>query len=75
MTFAALIITAGSCLAAHLGGLGRDIVRIPHTVMTAFPKALAAGLVRYLRLAPSHMNVVLAAAIILIEHAVKNRTI
>ena len=38
-------------------------------------EALAAGLIHYLRIFPTHMNVVLAAGIILIVGTVYNRTV
>ena len=38
-------------------------------------EALAAGLIRHLRIFPTHMNVVLAAGIILIVGTVYNRTV
>ena len=70
-----MVVAAGFRITGNLGGLAGNAVRIAGAVIFALAEALAAGLIRHLRIFPTHMNVVLAAGIILIVGTVYNRTV
>ena len=70
-----MIVAAGFRITGNLGGLTGNAVRIAGAVIFALAETLAAGLIHYLRIFPTHMNVVLAAGIILIVGTVYNRTV
>ena len=74
-TFTGMVVAAGFRITGNLGGLAGNAVRIAGAVIFALAEALAAGLIRHLRIFPTHMNVVLAAGIILIVGTVYNRTV
>lgn len=75
MAFAGLIVGAGGGVAGHFRGLAGNLVRVAGAVHSALAEALAAGLVGHLRAAAAHMDVVLAAGIVLIIGTVDNRTV
>lgn len=68
-----MVVAAGFRIAGNLGGFAGNAVRIAGAVIFALAEALAAGLIRHLRIFSTHMNVVLAAGIILIVGTVYNR--
>ena len=70
-----MVVAAGFRIAGNLGGFTGNAVRIAGAVVFALAEALAAGLIRHLRIFSTHMNVVLAAGIILIVGTVYNRTV
>ncbi len=75
MTFAGLVVAAGGRIAGNLRRFARDIVCVAGTVILPLPEAVAAGLVCHLRIAASHMDVVLTAAVVLIVRTVYNGTV
>ncbi len=75
MAFAGLIVSTGSRVAANLSWFAWDIVCISGSVIFALPEALAAVLVSNPCIVSAHMDIILAAGIILIIRAVNNRTI
>ena len=75
MTFAALVVAAGSRVTGHLRRLAWNIIRIAGTIISALPEAVAACLIGHLRIVSGHMDVVLAAAIVLIIRTIYNRTV
>ena len=70
-----MVVAAGFRVAGNLGRFAGNAVRIAGAVVFALAETLAAGLIHYLRIFPTHMNVVLAAGIILIVGTVYNRTV
>ena len=70
-----MVVAAGFRITGNLGGFAGNAVRIAGAVIFALAEALAAGLIRHLRIFSTHMNVVLAAGIILIVGTVYNRTV
>lgn len=74
-TLTGMVVAAGFRITGNLGGFAGNAVRIAGAVVFALAKTLAAGLIHYLRIFSTHMNVVLAAGIILIVGTVYNRTV
>ena len=70
-----MVVAAGFRITGNLGGFAGNAVRIAGAVVFALAKTLSAGFIHYLRIFPTHMNVVLAAGIILIVGTVYNRTV
>ena len=66
MAFAGLVMGTGGCVAGYFRRLAGDIVRVAGPVILPLTEAVTAGLVRYLCVAAAHMDVVFAAAVILI---------
>ena len=75
MALAGLVIGTGCRIAADLRRLAGDIIRIAGPVIFPFTEAFAAGLIGHPRVPAAHVNVILAAAIILIIGTVYNRTV
>ena len=74
-TLTGMVVAAGFRVAGNLGRLAGNAVRIAGAVVFALAETLAAGLIHYLCIFSTHMNVVLAAGIILIVGTVYNRTV
>lgn len=74
-TFTCMIIGTFFCITGNLGGLAGNAVRIAGPVVFALAETLAAGLIYYLRVFSTYMDIVLAAGIILIVGTVYNRTV
>ena len=75
MALAGLVIGTGRRVASNLRRLAGNVVRIAGPVIFPLEEAFAAGLVRHPGVTASHMDVVLAAAVILIIGTVYNRTV
>lgn len=75
MAFAGLIVGAGRRVAANLRRLAGNVVRIAGPVIFPLTEAFAAGLICHLRVMSAHMDVILAAAVVLIIGTVYNRTV
>lgn len=75
MAFAGLIVGTGRRVAGNLRGFMRRTAAAGHPVIFALLKTFAASLICNFCPLSSHMDIVLAAGIFLIEGTVHNRTI
>lgn len=70
-----VVIAAGFRIAGNLCRLAGNAVRIAGAVIFAFAETLTAGLVHHPGISAAHVDIVLAAGIILIVGTVYNRTV
>lgn len=75
MAFAGLIVGTGRRITGNLRRFAGDIIRIAGSVIFALTETVAAGLIGHFRIAAAHMDIILAAAVILIIGTVYNRTV
>ncbi len=75
MALAGLVVGTGRRVTGNLRRLAGNIIRIAGSVIFALAEAVAAGLIGHFRIAAAHMDIILAAAVILIIGAVYNGTV
>lgn len=75
MALTGLVVHAGRRITGNLRRLAGNLIRIAGTVIFPLTEAFTAGLISHFRIAAAHMNVILAAAVILIIGTVYNGTV